>query len=301
MRICSDHGREFEISKFEEFCLFYGIKQEFSSPIITQQNGVVERKNRVIQEIARVMIHSKNLAQHYWGEAVNTACHIINRVYPRPETNKTPYEIWRGKKPAVKYFKTFGSKCYILRDRENLGKFDSKSDEGIFLGYSKNSHAYMVFNKRTETVMESINVVVDDEEVERPSSKEENQLNSVDLSAAPSDIIEPSLNLCPNESSSSTALDTSPTTAEDEDTPANPPRQSWVKHNHPPQQLLGNIDEGCRLRSRVIQPAIEVANQVSYSCYLAQTKPKKVDEALQDESWVSAMHDELHQFTRNDV
>jgi hypothetical protein len=74
-----------------------------------------------------------------------------------------------------------------------------------------------------------------------------------------------------------------------------------VKHNHPTQQLLGNIDEGRRLRSRVIQPTSEVANQVSYSCYLAQTEPKKVDEALQDEGWVSAMHDELHQFTRNYV
>jgi len=61
MRICSDHGREFENSNFEEFCHSYGIKQEFSSHI-TQQNGVVERKNRVIQEMARVMIHSKNLA-----------------------------------------------------------------------------------------------------------------------------------------------------------------------------------------------------------------------------------------------
>jgi hypothetical protein len=94
------------------------------------------------------MIHSKNLAQHFWGEAVNTAYHIINRVYLRPETNKTPYKIWRGKKPTVKYFKTFGSKCYILRDRENLGKFDTKSDEGIFLGYSTNSRAYRVFNKK---------------------------------------------------------------------------------------------------------------------------------------------------------
>jgi hypothetical protein len=43
-------------------------------------------------------------------------------------------EIWRGKKPTVKYFRVFGSKCYILRDRENLRKFDPKSDEGIFLG-----------------------------------------------------------------------------------------------------------------------------------------------------------------------
>jgi hypothetical protein len=184
MRIRSDHGREFKNSKFEEFCLSYGIKQEFSLPITPQQNGVVERKNGVIQEMARVMIHSKNLAQHFRGEAVNTACHIINRVYLRPETNKTPYEIWQGKKPTVKYFRTYGSKCYILRDRENLGKFDTKSDEGIFLGYATNSRAYRVFNKRTETVMESINVVIDDEEIQRPISREENQLDSVDSSAS---------------------------------------------------------------------------------------------------------------------
>jgi hypothetical protein len=69
----------------------------------------------------------------------------------------------------MKYFKTFGSKCYILRDRENLGKFDTKSDEGIFLGYSTNSRAYRVLNKRTETMMESIN-----EEVQRPISRGKN-------------------------------------------------------------------------------------------------------------------------------
>jgi hypothetical protein len=134
MRIRSDHGREFKNSKFEEFCLSYGIKQEFSSPITLQHNGVVERKIRVIQEMARVMIHSKNLAQQFWGEAVNTACHIINIVYLRPETNKTAYEIWRGKKPTVKYFRTFGSKCYILCDKENLGKFDHKSDKAYSWG-----------------------------------------------------------------------------------------------------------------------------------------------------------------------
>jgi hypothetical protein len=96
----------------------------------------------------------------------------------------------------VKYFKTFGSKCYILRDRENQGKFDTKSDEGIFLGYSTNSRAYRVFHKRTETMMESINVVVDDEEVQRPISMEEKQLDSAEPSTAPTDII----NLAPKES-----------------------------------------------------------------------------------------------------
>ena len=112
--------------------------------------------------MVRVMLLNKNIPQKFWAEAVNTAYHIGNRIYFRAGRKKTSYEIWREKKPKVKYFRIFGSKCYILNDRENLGKFDAKSDEGIFLGYSINNRAYRVYNKRTKTMMESINVVIDD-------------------------------------------------------------------------------------------------------------------------------------------
>ena len=93
---------------------------------------------------------------------MNTSCHIGNRIFVRVGAKKTSYEIWKAKKPKVKYFLVFGSKYFILNDRENLRKFDAKSDEGIFLGYSVNSRAYRFYNKRTKTVMESINVVIDD-------------------------------------------------------------------------------------------------------------------------------------------
>ena len=94
-------------------------------------------------------------------------------------TKKNAYEIWNGKKPKVKYFRVFRSKCYILNDQENLGKFNVKSDEGIFLGYFTTSKAYKVFNKRNKMVMESINVEIDDviskieidDDGEGPSSK----------------------------------------------------------------------------------------------------------------------------------
>ena len=94
---------------------------------------MLETKNWVIQEIARVMLLNKQIPQKFWGEAVNTSCHIGNRIFFRVGTKKIAYEIWNGKKSRVKYFRVFGSKCYILNDRENLGKFDAKSDEGIFL------------------------------------------------------------------------------------------------------------------------------------------------------------------------
>ena len=77
----------------ESFYTKSGISQEFSTPITSQQNGAVERKKRVIQEMARAMLHNKDVARNLWGEAVNTACNTVNMVYFRPGTKKTPYEL----------------------------------------------------------------------------------------------------------------------------------------------------------------------------------------------------------------
>ena len=79
--------------------------------------------------MARNMLHNKDVARNLWGEVVNIACHTVNRVYFKPGTKKTPYELWKGRKPNVKYFKIFRSTCFILKNRENVGKSDSRSDE----------------------------------------------------------------------------------------------------------------------------------------------------------------------------
>ena len=80
VKIRSDHGKEFENARFKSFCKKNGIKKEFSAPKTPQQNGVVERKNRVIQEMARVMLLNKKIPQNFWGEVVNTSCHIGKRI-----------------------------------------------------------------------------------------------------------------------------------------------------------------------------------------------------------------------------
>ena len=154
IKIRSDHGKQFENARFESFCEKNGIKKEFSAPKTPQQNGVVERKNRVIQEMARVVLLNKQIPQMFWRVSVTLAIEY--------SSERDTYEIWNGKKPKVKYFRVFGRNCYILNDWENLGKFDAKSDESIFLGYSTTSRAYEVFNRRTKIVMESINEVIDD-------------------------------------------------------------------------------------------------------------------------------------------
>nr|GEW01195.1 retrotransposon protein, putative, unclassified [Tanacetum cinerariifolium] len=75
---------------------------------------------------------------------------------------KTPYELLRGRKPSLNYFKVFGSKCFILNTKDYLTKFDPKSYEGVFLGYSQNSKAYTILNKHTMKVEESLNVTFDE-------------------------------------------------------------------------------------------------------------------------------------------
>ena len=121
---------------FETYCNSVGISLEFSAPKTPQQNEVVERKNRVLKEMTRVMLLSNNVPRNLWAEAVNMACYIGNRVFLRLGTRNTSYELWKGRKPNVSYFHSFRSKCYILNDRDQLGKFDAKSDDGIFIGYA---------------------------------------------------------------------------------------------------------------------------------------------------------------------
>ena len=135
------------------------------------------------------MLYNKDVARNLWGEAINTACHTVNRVYFRPGTKKTPYELWKGRKPNVKYFRIFESTYFILKDRENVGKFDSRSDEEIFLGYSSTSKTYRVYNKRTMKVMETVDVVID-ESSESVSDKFGEEISKEILPSEPKEVQE---------------------------------------------------------------------------------------------------------------
>ena len=168
IKIRSDHGGEFINVDFENFCFENGYSHNFSAPRTPQQNGVVERKNRTLQEMARTMISEYPLKSYFWAEATSTACYILNRVSIRPILRKTPYELYRGRLPLLSYFRPFGCSCYILREGERVDKFDAKSDLGIFVGYAPQSKAYRVFNLRTNTIRESVHVEFDEKSATKP-------------------------------------------------------------------------------------------------------------------------------------
>ncbi|GJT97563.1 retrovirus-related pol polyprotein from transposon TNT 1-94 [Tanacetum coccineum] len=161
--IRTDHGREFDNEvQFGEFCNANGITHNFLAPRTPQSNGMVERKNRTLPEMSRTMLNEQSLPQKFWCNVVDTSTYILNRIPIRAILGRTPYEFLRGRKPTIDYFRVFGSKCFILNTKDYLTKFDSKSYECVFLGYLQNSKAYIILNKHTRKVEESLNVTFDE-------------------------------------------------------------------------------------------------------------------------------------------
>ncbi|GKC57787.1 putative ribonuclease H-like domain-containing protein [Tanacetum coccineum] len=139
-----------------------GIEHQTSTARTPEQNGVVERRNRTLVEAARTMLSAAKVPLFFWAEAIATACFTQNRSLVIPRHEKTPYHIINGRKPSVKFFHIFGSLCYIVRDGENLDKMKEKGDACIFVGYSTQSRAYRVYNKRTRVIVETIHVNFDE-------------------------------------------------------------------------------------------------------------------------------------------
>ncbi|GJR43764.1 retrovirus-related pol polyprotein from transposon TNT 1-94 [Tanacetum coccineum] len=188
---------------------------------------------------------------------------------------KTPYELLRGRKPTLDYFRVFGSKCFILNTKEYLTKFDPKSYEGVFLGYSQNSKAYIVLNKRTRKVEESLNVTFD----ETPPPSKTSPLVDDDLDEEEAIKVTEKKNLENN--------------IEDETLEIDEIVNIKESRNHPLENVIGNLNQRT-LRS-------QAQNQSNFYCFISTIEPKNVNEALGDESWIVAMQEELNQFIANDV
>ncbi|CAA7027778.1 unnamed protein product [Microthlaspi erraticum] len=290
-QIRSDHGGEFQSAVFDKFCESQGIHHQYSAPRTPQQNGVVERKNRTLQDMARAMIHGKGVPERFWAEAINTACYVINRVYVRMGTNKTPYEIWKGKKPNLSYFHVFGCTCYIYNDKDQLGKFDARSDEGFFLGYSPNSVAYRVYNKRSKMIVESVNVVFDDGGIPTVSLIPENDDRNETPKTATGEIL-----------SITDGKENEKQRVEEKSSEFIPLQ---VHRNHSSQDVIGEVGEGRKTRGKQINfkemVMFSCCEMMVFSCFVSIVELKSVRDALEDYFWIQAMQEELEEFQRNDV
>nr|GFA04929.1 hypothetical protein [Tanacetum cinerariifolium] len=166
----TDNGTEFINRTLAEFFDEVGITQQFYVARTPQQNGVVERRNRTLVEATRTMLTFANLPVFLWSEAIATACFTQNHSIIHKRFDKTPYELMNKRKPNIKFFRVFGCRCYLLNDYEDVGKLKAKWDIGVFVGYSKESTAFRIYNKRTHKIHESVNVNFD--EISEMASKQ---------------------------------------------------------------------------------------------------------------------------------
>jgi transposase InsO family protein len=121
-----DNGLEFSNSHFETFCHDLGLEHQFSSLYTPPQNGVVERKNRTLCEMARTMLDEHRTPRRFWAEAVNTTCYVSNRIYLRVDKKKSCYELMHDRTPKLSHFHVFGCKCFIPKKGKKLDKFEAR-------------------------------------------------------------------------------------------------------------------------------------------------------------------------------
>nr|GEZ84397.1 retrovirus-related Pol polyprotein from transposon TNT 1-94 [Tanacetum cinerariifolium] len=158
----TDKDTEFLNQTLHAYFAREGILHQMLVAQTPEQNGVVERQNRTLVEVARTMLSAAKVLLFFWADVIATTCFTQNHSLVIPRHEKTPYHIINDQKPSVKFFHIFGSLCYIVRDGENHDKMKKKGDACIFVGYSTQSRAYRVFNKRTRVIMESIHVNFDE-------------------------------------------------------------------------------------------------------------------------------------------
>ncbi|KAM0997730.1 hypothetical protein ACFX2C_007582 [Malus domestica] len=235
-----------------------------------QQNGVVERKNRTVVEMAKATLHDKSLPYFLWAKVVHTAVYILNRSLTKALDNLTPFEAYSGRKPGIGHLKVFGSICYVHIPSEIRQKLDVKSVKCVFVGYATCDKGYKVFDPCTKKLILSRDVLFDETMTWNWKENSENPIvvtyiqNSHELSE-----IEGSA------SSSSIPYDT--------------------------EEQESSIHESIKISQPYDHTLVKwrSINDIMAQCNLCIVEPEKYEEAAQDKAWVKAMEEELSMIEKN--
>nr|GFB97204.1 retrovirus-related Pol polyprotein from transposon TNT 1-94 [Tanacetum cinerariifolium] len=232
--------------------------------------------------------------------------------------DKTPYELMNKRKPNIKFFCVFGCRCYLINDYENVGKLKEKGDIEVFVGYSKESDAFRIYNNRTHYETSNDEISLNEEEVFHESSESfqegsssfslnddvQQSLEEVAVPSSNTQLI--SNNMIPNVDEVTTSHHVFNERLEDAYFDAStsfhdpsyvhtfyqpyPHEKKWTK-DHLLHKIIDDLKSNVRTRG-------QLANSCLFSCLLSFIEPANVAKALRDVDWVTAMQEELDQFTR---
>nr|GEX97892.1 reverse transcriptase domain-containing protein [Tanacetum cinerariifolium] len=292
---------KFKIKTLAKFFDEVGITQQFSIARTPQQNGILERRNRTLVEAARTMLTFANLPSFLWAEAIATACFTQNRTIIPKHFDKTPYELIIKRKPNIKFFRVFKCRCYLLNNYEDVGKLKAKGDIGVFVGYSKESAAFRIYNKQTfSKVSEASKKDLEDlfqdfyDEYFDSSKIMKSSTTNVETSIIEKVFHKVSESFQGESSSSSLNDDVQQSPEEDDyfdaSTSFHDPlnvhtyyqpylhEKKWTK-DHPLYKIIGDPKSSVRTRG-------QLANSCLFLCLLSSIEPANVAEALRDADWI---------------
>ncbi|GJR10348.1 putative ribonuclease H-like domain-containing protein [Tanacetum coccineum] len=298
--IRTDNGTEFKNQILKEYFDSVGISHQASSVRTPQQNGVVERRNRTLVEAARTMLIFSRASLFLWVEAIATA-----------------------------FLHVFGALCYPKNDREDIRKLAVKGDIGFFIGYSADSCAYRVYNRRTKKIIETMNVTFDELSAmafKQSSSKPglqgltSRQITMYDdyIGGQPSATLRttsatqaPPVHQTPT--ASTTIADTALTPTNSSSQATNFPNTVQQQNNQAPLQpetVADNVPNSMFDGNTFVNPFATPSTSSTESSSLQYVdpsnmhttmEPKNVKEAMTDPAWIKSIQEELLQFKRLDV
>ena len=117
-------------NKFSKFCEDAGIEHQLTTPYTLEQNRVVERKNKTVLEMARCLLHDKDLLKKFWAEAANTSVFLLNRLPTKALSKSTLFEAWHGFKPKLMNLKVVGCLCFSYIPQVKRDKLDKNGKHG---------------------------------------------------------------------------------------------------------------------------------------------------------------------------
>ncbi|GJS74174.1 zinc finger, CCHC-type containing protein [Tanacetum coccineum] len=274
----TDRGGEYmNTLYFQSFDIIY----ETTAPYTPQQNGISERKNRVLKEMVNSMLSYSGLSQGFWGEAMLTTCYLLNRV-PNKRNKITPYELWTKRKPNLNYLRVWGCRAVVRLPDPKLKTLGERGIECIFVGYAEHSKAFRFY-----VIEPNDSVVINSIIKSKDAIFDENRFSSVPR---------PSLSIPKGTEDIGGSVVPEVVTDEVVQQPESELRKS--KRNRTPK------DFGPEFQLYLIEGTRdEVSDQHSY-CFNVEDDPKTFDEAMKSQDvalWKEAINNEMDSIMGNNT
>uniref|UniRef100_A0A1Y1KVS3 Integrase catalytic domain-containing protein n=1 Tax=Photinus pyralis TaxID=7054 RepID=A0A1Y1KVS3_PHOPY len=157
-----DNGGEYCSQQFKKFCKEKGIQIQYTVPRNPEQNGVSERFNRTVLNMARSMIFDAGMEKSFWGEAVRCATYILNRLPTSAiKPGSTPADLWYNREVSLENIRVFGAKAYAHVPATLRSKLDVRSNQMVMIGYVSNG--YRLWNPVNKKVITARSIIFDKE------------------------------------------------------------------------------------------------------------------------------------------